>query len=57
MPNFNNHFSGDGAYLITGGTSGLGLLYAKWMVQSGARKIALVSRSGESQRPLLQWTK
>lgn len=47
LPNFNNHFSGDGAYLITGGTSGLGLLYAKWMVQSGARKIALVSRSGE----------
>lgn len=39
-------FNKEGAYLITGGTSGLGLLYAKWMVKKGARKIALVSRSG-----------
>jgi NADP-dependent 3-hydroxy acid dehydrogenase YdfG/acyl carrier protein len=47
LPPQNSRFSGEGAYLITGGTSGLGLLYAKWMVLNGARKIALVSRSGE----------
>lgn len=40
-------FNANGAYLITGGTSGLGLLYAKWMVEKGARNIALLSRSGE----------
>lgn len=34
-------------YLITGGTSGLGLEFAKWLSMNGARNIALVSRSGE----------
>ena len=37
----------DGTYLITGGTSGLGLEFAKWLSVNGARNIALVSRSGE----------
>lgn len=36
-----------GTYLITGGTSGLGLEYAKWLSTKGAKNIALVSRSGE----------
>ena len=35
-----------GAYLITGGTRGLGLLLAKHLVSHGVRKLALVSRSG-----------
>jgi acyl transferase domain-containing protein/short-subunit dehydrogenase/acyl carrier protein len=37
----------DGTYLITGGTSGLGLEFAKWLSKNGAKNIALVSRSGE----------
>ena len=38
---------GNGTYLITGGTSGLGLLYAEWLAAQGVKQIALVSRSGE----------
>ncbi|XXY48826.1 amino acid adenylation domain-containing protein [Sorangium sp. So ce269] len=36
---------GDGAYLITGGLGGLGLSVAAWMVEQGARHLALVTRS------------
>ncbi|KAM0715744.1 hypothetical protein Q7P37_008258 [Cladosporium fusiforme] len=35
-----------GTHVIVGGTGGLGLSVAKWMVQQGARHIVLVSRSG-----------
>ncbi|MBL8150709.1 MAG: type I polyketide synthase, partial [Blastocatellia bacterium] len=38
--------SSKGSYLITGGTGGLGLLVAEWLVKKGARSIVLVSRSG-----------
>ncbi|MEI2580370.1 SDR family NAD(P)-dependent oxidoreductase [Scytonema sp. PRP1] len=41
-------FCEDSTYLITGGTGGLGLLVARWMVQKGARHLVLVSRSGAS---------
>lgn len=34
----------DGAYLITGGLGGLGLLLAEWLVQQGAHYLVLVSR-------------
>lgn len=34
----------DGAYLITGGTRGLGLLAAEWMAERGARDLTLVGR-------------
>lgn len=37
---------GDGTYLVTGGTSGLGLEIALWLAQKGAGHIALTSRSG-----------
>lgn len=37
---------GSGTYLVTGGTSGLGLLYAEWLATQGVKQIALVSRSG-----------
>ena len=37
---------GDGTYLVTGGLGGLGLLAARWLVENGARHLALVGRSG-----------
>lgn len=36
----------EGTYLITGGTRGLGLQIAKWLVEKGAGNLALLSRSG-----------
>jgi NAD(P)-dependent dehydrogenase (short-subunit alcohol dehydrogenase family)/acyl carrier protein len=38
----------EGTYLITGGTGGLGLIVAGWLVGQGARHLALVSRRGAS---------
>jgi acyl transferase domain-containing protein/NADPH:quinone reductase-like Zn-dependent oxidoreductase/NAD(P)-dependent dehydrogenase (short-subunit alcohol dehydrogenase family)/acyl carrier protein/ribosomal protein S18 acetylase RimI-like enzyme len=38
------HFRANGTYLITGGLGGLGLTLASWMVERGARALALVSR-------------
>ena len=37
-------FRADATYLITGGTGGLGLASARWMVDRGAKHIALVAR-------------
>lgn len=37
---------GNGTYLITGGTGGLGLAVARWMVAQGARDLVLMSRGG-----------
>jgi NADP-dependent 3-hydroxy acid dehydrogenase YdfG/acyl carrier protein len=37
---------GDGTILITGGTGGLGALLARHLVEQGARRLLLVSRSG-----------
>jgi SAM-dependent methyltransferase len=41
-----------GAYLVTGGLHGLGLVVAKWLVDQGARTVVLMGRSarGESAR-------
>ncbi|MFO0601740.1 MAG: thioester reductase domain-containing protein [Polyangiales bacterium] len=36
----------DATYLLTGGTGGLGLALADWLVAHGARRLCLVSRSG-----------
>jgi phthiocerol/phenolphthiocerol synthesis type-I polyketide synthase D len=36
---------GDGAYLLTGGLGGLGLLLARWLATSGAARIVLNGRS------------
>ena len=36
--------SGDGAYLVTGGLSGVGLRVAEWLVQEGARTLVLAGR-------------
>ncbi len=38
----------DASYLITGGLGGLGLTLAQWMVEQGARHLALMSRSEPS---------
>ncbi|MGE9290733.1 MAG: beta-ketoacyl reductase, partial [Puniceicoccales bacterium] len=38
----------DGAYLVTGGTSGFGLETAKWLAREGAGRIILLSRRGRS---------
>ena len=35
-----------GAHVVTGGTSGIGLLTARWLAQHGAHALALASRSG-----------
>jgi NADPH:quinone reductase-like Zn-dependent oxidoreductase/acyl carrier protein len=38
----------EATYLITGGHGGLGLAVARWLVEKGARHLALLSRSGAS---------
>jgi NAD(P)-dependent dehydrogenase (short-subunit alcohol dehydrogenase family) len=38
----------DATYLITGGTGGLGLEVARWMVAEGARHVALLARSNRA---------
>ncbi len=38
----------DGTYLITGGLGGLGLTFARWLVEKGARHLVLMGRSQPS---------
>ncbi|CEM22855.1 unnamed protein product [Vitrella brassicaformis CCMP3155] len=38
---------GSGSYVITGGSGGLGLLLADWLVHEGAKHIVLLSRRGK----------
>ena len=45
-------FRSDSLYLITGGLGGLGLKIANWMVERGARRLLLLSRSGLPNRSL-----
>ncbi len=37
-------FDADGLYLVTGGFGALGLLFAEWLVDRGARRLALLGR-------------
>lgn len=37
----------DASYVVTGGTGALGLLTSRWMVEHGARRVVLLSRSGK----------
>jgi NAD(P)-dependent dehydrogenase (short-subunit alcohol dehydrogenase family)/acyl carrier protein len=39
----------DGAYLVTGGLSGLGLQVAKWLGEQGAGEVVVIGRSAPSQ--------
>jgi len=38
-------FKNDSTYLVTGGVGGFGLSVAQWMVENGARRLVLASRS------------
>jgi phthiocerol/phenolphthiocerol synthesis type-I polyketide synthase D len=40
----------DGAYLITGGLGGLGLVLARWLAESGAARVVLNGRSAPGPR-------
>ena len=42
----------DAAYLITGGLGGLGIRVAEWLVERGARELALVGRSSAGPEAL-----
>jgi hypothetical protein len=42
----NIQFDKEACFLITGGTSGLGLAMAEWLQKQGVQKLALISRSG-----------
>lgn len=46
----------DGTYLITGGTGGLGLQIARWLIAKGAKHLILISRTGSTRQlaPQLQ---
>ncbi|UQA61056.1 type I polyketide synthase [Polyangium aurulentum] len=43
------HFDADASYLVTGGLGGLGIAAAQWMVEQGARHVALMSRREPSE--------
>jgi acyl transferase domain-containing protein/acyl carrier protein len=45
LPSASYTFRIDRTYLITGGMGGIGLALAEWMVQKGARRIILLSRT------------
>jgi acyl transferase domain-containing protein/NADP-dependent 3-hydroxy acid dehydrogenase YdfG/acyl carrier protein len=47
-------FRADGTYLITGGFGGLGWLVARWMVQEGARHVALLGRNPVTNAEILR---
>ena len=53
--------AGDGVYLVVGGTGGFGLAAAEWLVERGARSIALCSRRGALDRTVAttidRWTR
>ena len=48
MDNQQPLFHTDATYLLTGGFGGFSLAIARWMVESGARHLVLVGRSGAS---------
>jgi acyl transferase domain-containing protein/NADPH:quinone reductase-like Zn-dependent oxidoreductase/acyl carrier protein len=42
----------DASYIITGGVGGLGLTFAKWLVDKGARSLFLISRKGNGEKAI-----
>jgi len=47
MANAKSWFDANKVYILVGGLGGLGLEVAYWMVTRGAKKLVLVSRSGQ----------
>lgn len=45
---------GDGCYIVTGGTSGFGLMTGRWLAEQGAGRILLVSRSGKTAKGIAE---
>jgi acyl transferase domain-containing protein/acyl carrier protein len=45
----------DKAYLVTGGTGGLGLSIARWLVEEGAKRLVLLGRTGMSGGTARNW--
>ena len=41
-------FKPDATYLVTGGLGGIGQILTRWMVDNGARNLAIISRQGRS---------
>ncbi|XXF76318.1 SDR family NAD(P)-dependent oxidoreductase [Myxococcaceae bacterium GXIMD 01537] len=58
-PSGRERLSADATYLVTGGLGGFGLEVAQWLVEQGARHLALVSRRGaqseEAREALEAW--
>ena len=44
----------EGCQLLSGGTGALGLLFASWLAEKGAKQLALMSRSGRVAEESLQ---
>jgi epothilone polyketide synthase D len=42
-------FSDSGTYLVTGGLGGVGLLTSQWLIENGAKNLAILSRSGATE--------
>ncbi|WP_026906950.1 type I polyketide synthase [Paucisalibacillus globulus] len=50
----------DASYVISGGTGGIGLTYAEFLINNGAKNLILLSRkgaTGETLEKIEQWTK
>jgi myxalamid-type polyketide synthase MxaB len=54
ISNNGGRFCPDGSYLVTGGLGGLGLKFAQWMIEQGARNLVLLSRSAPSAEIITQ---
>lgn len=54
----NKMISSEGVYVVTGGNNGLGLHTVQWLIERGAKHIAILSRSGageEAQQQIRSW--
>lgn len=49
-------FRENATYILTGGYGGLGLTFAQYLIDKGARRLVLTGRSGQSNHPLIsEW--
>ena len=47
----------DASYLLTGGSGGLSVFFARWLVEQGAKYIILASRSGTADADMTKMIK